>query len=63
MLIANYDLFHRIMTQFNYIVNNKLSFLNPEVFNYYYLSRYNIKKTNKIKIYRIRADGTKLNNF
>ena len=29
ILISNYELFSSIMTQFNYIVDNKLSYTNP----------------------------------
>jgi len=63
ILISNYELFSSIMTQFNYIVGNKLSYTNPEAFNFNFLNKHNIKKTDKLKIYRIRFDGTKLNNF
>ena len=63
VLIANYDLFSSIMTQFNYIVDNKLCYINTENFNFNFLSKHNIKKTDKLKIYRIRFDGTVLNNF
>jgi hypothetical protein len=58
ILIANYELFESIMTQFNYILNNKLSYRNPEAFNLNFLSNHNIIKTNKVKIFRIRTDKT-----
>jgi len=58
ILIANYKLFESIMTQFNYIINNKLSYKNPEFFNLHFLSNHNIIKTNKLKIFRIRTDKT-----
>jgi len=58
ILIANYELFESIMTQFNYILNNKLSYGNPEAFNLNFLSNHNIIKTNKVKIFRIRTDKT-----
>jgi len=58
ILIANYELFESIMTQFNYILNNKLSYVNPEAFNLNFLSNHNIIKTNKVKIFRIRTDKT-----
>jgi len=58
ILIANYELFESIMTQFNYILNNKLSYGNPEAFNLNFLSNHNIIKTDKVKIFRIRTDKT-----
>lgn len=60
ILIGNYELYSQIMTQFNYIVNNRLTYRNPEAFNSNFLSKHNIKKTDKLKIYRIRFDGSKL---
>ena len=63
ILIGNYELFHSIMTQFNYIINNKLSHHNPEAFNFDFLRKHNLIKTNKLKIYRIRTDKTILNGF
>jgi len=63
LLIANYELFNSIMKQFNYIVDNKLSYKNPEAFNFVFLSNHNINTTDEIKIYRIRWDRTILNGF
>lgn len=58
ILISDYELYKEIMTQFRYILNNKLKFVNPEGFNEKFLTKHNILKTNKLKIFRIRTDKT-----
>jgi len=58
ILIADYELYKMIMTQFKYILNNELKMVNPESFNQNFLTKHNIVKTNKLKIFRIRTDKT-----
>jgi len=59
ILIANYKLFESIMTQFEHIKNgNRQHYHNPEVFNSIFLNNCNIIKTPKLKVFRIREDGT-----
>lgn len=61
VMIADYELYKMVMTQFKYILNNKLKFVNPESFNQNFLTKHNILKTNTLKIFRIRTDKTIIN--
>ena len=59
IMITNYNLFKKIMCQFEYILNNENQiFYNPEQFNSFFLKDYNIIKTNELYVKRIRENGS-----
>ena len=58
IIISNYNLFEKMMCQFNFIVNDKhITAHNPENFNLNYLKNINIVTTNDLRVRRIRENG------